>query len=162
MVFVVNKRIELMKRSESSRKLIVVDIENAVGSGVVTAKSCKMVMDRIARTHKPQDGDLIVLGVSHPRNFVAVKEWDMSARVVAKWGHDGADLALEGVLENENVENRFTDVVVVSGDGLFANQVRRLRSLGLGVTVDARITQLSRTLAFSCTSVKLAPVAVAA
>ena len=53
-------------------------------------------------------------------------------------GHDGADLALENVLSSENVEERFSEVVIVSGDGLFANQAARLRSLGVRVTVDAR------------------------
>ena len=157
-----NKRIELMKGGKSARKLFVVDIENAVGSGIVNEGSCRRAMGRIYQAHKPQDGDLTVIGVSHTENLFAVKSWNPSIRVVAKWGHDGADLALENVLEHEDVENRFDEVVIVSGDGLFAKQATRLRSIGVKVTVDARAAQLSRLLAFSCSAVSLAPNTIAA
>ncbi len=157
-----NKRIELRKHDKSTRKLFVVDIENAVGTGMVNEESCKRAMERIYRDHKPQDGDLTVVGVSHSMNYFAVKNWNKSIRVVAEWGHDGADLALENVLANERVEKRFGEVVIVSGDGLFANQAARLRALGVKVTVDARAIQLSRLLAFSCSNVKFAPSALAA
>ena len=156
-----NKRIELMKRDKASRKLFVVDIENAVGIGTVDEESCRKVRDRIEREYKPAGGDLTVIGVSHQNNVFPAHSWD-GARIVLKEGHDGADLALESVLSNENVEERFSEVVIVSGDGLFASQAARLRSLGVKVTVDARARQLSRFLAFSCSSVKLAPSALAA
>ena len=156
-----NKRIELMKRDKASRKLFVVDIENAVGIGTIDEESCRKVRDRIEREYKPAGGDLTVIGVSHQNNVFPAHSWD-GARIVLKEGHDGADLALESVLSNENVEERFSEVVIVSGDGLFASQAARLRSLGVKVTVDARARQLSRFLAFSCSSVKLAPSALAA
>lgn len=156
-----NKRIELMKRDKTNRKLFVVDIENAVGIGTINEESCRKVRDRIEREYKPAGGDLTVIGVSHQNNVFPARSWD-GARIVLKEGHDGADLALENVLSNENVEERFSEVVIVSGDGLFANQAARLRSLGVKVTVDARARQLSRFLAFSCSSVKLAPSALAA
>lgn len=157
-----NKRIELMRDGKSARKLFVVDIENAVGAGIIDKGSCRRAMERIYHAHKPKDGDLTIVGVSHTENFIAVKSWNASIRVVGQWGHNGADLALESVLENENVENRFGEIVIVSGDGLFAKQATRLRSIGVKVTVDARAAQLSRSLAFSCSAVRLAPSALAA
>ena len=156
-----NKRIELMKRGKAGRKLFVVDIENAVGIGAIDEESCQMVKSRIEREYKPAGGDLTVIGVSHKNNVFPARSWD-GARIVLQEGHDGADLALENVLSNENVEERFSEVVIVSGDGLFAGQAARLRSLGVKVTVDARARQLSRFLAFSCSSVRLAPSALAA
>lgn len=151
------KRIKLRRYNQSTRKIFVVDIENAVGAGVVCEKACRKVMERIYQDHKFQTGDLIVIGVSHSQNFFAVKTWNESVRVVAKWGHDGADLALEKVLEKENIEKRFSEVVIVSGDGLFAAQAAYLRAQGVKVTVDSRITQLSRFLALNCTAIRLAP-----
>ena len=156
-----NRRIELRRSDKSARKLFVVDIENAVGTGVIDEESCKSVKSRIERTYRPGDSDLTVVGVSHKNNLFPAHAWD-GARVVIREGHNGADLALEGVLINENVENRFGEVVIVSGDGLFSEQASRLRSLGVRVTVDARARQLARVLAFSCSSVRLAPSALAA
>ena len=134
---------------------------NAVGLGAVDELSCRRVKDRIEREYKPAGGDLTVIGVSHQNNVFPAHGWQ-GARIVLKEGHDGADLALEAVLSSENIEERFSEVVIVSGDGLFAKQAARLRSLGVKVTVDARARQLSRFLAFSCSSVRLAPSAIAA
>lgn len=156
-----NRRIELRRSDKSARKLFVVDIENAVGTGVIDEESCKGVKSRIERTYHPGGGDLTVVGVSHKNNLFPAHAWD-GARVVIREGHNGADLALEDVLINENVENRFGEVVIVSGDGLFSEQASRLRSMGVRVTVDARARQLARVLAFSCSSVRLAPSALAA
>lgn len=156
-----NKRIELRKSDKSARRLFVVDIENAVGAGAIDEGSCKNVMSRIERTYRPGTTDLTVIGVSHRNNLFPAHAWD-GARVVLREGHDGADLALESVLSSENVESRFSEVVIVSGDGLFSRQASRLRSLGVKVTVDARARQLASALAFSCSSVRLAPSALAA
>lgn len=156
-----NRRIEVRKSDRSSRRLFVVDIENAVGSGRIDEESCMLVRSRIERDYLPGRNDLTVIGVSHKNNLFPAGSWE-GARLVHKEGHDGADLALESVLSNENVEDRFGEVVIVSGDGLFASQSARLRSLGVRVTVDARARQLARVLAFSCTSVRLAPAELAA
>ena len=156
-----NRRIELMKHLENGRKLIVVDIENAVGRGMVDEGSCREVRDRIVREYRPGEGDLTVIGVSHQDNVFPARSWE-GARIVLKKGHDGADLALESVLSDENVERRFSEVVLVSGDGLFSEQAARLRSLGVRVTVDVQARRLSRILAFSCSAIRLAPSALAA
>ena len=156
-----NKRTELRKRDKAGRKLFVVDIENAVGAGAVDAQSCLQVRGRIEREYRPAGGDLTVIGVSHQGNVFPASSWD-GARIVLKEGRDGADLALEDVLSHENVEERFSEVVIVSGDGLFSGQAARLRSQGVKVTVDSRARQLSRLLALSCSAIKLAPSALAA
>lgn len=156
-----NKRTELRRRDKASRRLFVVDIENAVGAGAIDEESCQNVRGRIEKTYMPNLGDLIVIGVSHTNNVFPANSWS-GARIVLKKGHDGADLALENVLANENVEERFGGVIIVSGDGLFAKQAARLRSLGVEVTVDARPRQLAKVLAFSCSSVRLAPSMLAA
>ena len=156
-----NKRIELRKIDKATRKLFVVDIENAVGAGRIDEEACRRVKSRIERVYKPEDDDLTVIGVSHPNNVFPAASWE-GARVLKRDGHDGADLALEGVLSGEDVEGRFGEVVIVSGDGLFSEQAARLRSLGVKVTVDSRASGLSRRLAASCSAVRLAPAKLAA
>ena len=156
-----NKRTELRKKDRATRRLFVVDIENAVGSGRIDEESCVSVERRIESVYLPNPGDLTVIGVSHKNNLYPAHAWS-GARVVIKQGHDGADLALESVLAHENVEGRFGEVVIVSGDHLFATQAARLKSLGVKVTVDSRARQLARVLAFSCSYVRLAPSQLAA
>lgn len=58
-----NRRTELRKRDRAARRLFVVDIENAAGSGMIDEESCRMVRDRIEKTYKPDAGDLTVIGV---------------------------------------------------------------------------------------------------
>ena len=151
-----NKRIELRRSDRAARRLFIVDIENAVGAGKVDSGSCQLVRRRIEKTYKPGNGDLIVVGVSHSGNAFPASTWN-GARLVFKRGHDGADLALESVLANENGEERFGEVVIVSGDGAFASQAARLKALGVKVVVDSRPRPLARILAINCSSIRLAP-----
>ena len=139
-----------------SRRLFVVDIENAIGAGCIDEESCRAVRNRIQEVYKPKNCDLTIIGVSHPNNVLPAACWNRSVRVVATWGHNGADLALDRVLSKEGVEDRFDEVVIVSGDGMFAMQATRLRSLGVKVTVDSEARRLSKRLALSCSSVRLA------
>ena len=114
------------QRKESSqrksRRLIVVDIENAVGSGFLSEGLVLNEMKRFEEAYGVNDGDHVVLGVSHTANAFPAKAWSHS-RLVMKLGENGADLALKGVLANENVAARFSEVIVVSGDGIFADAV---------------------------------------
>lgn len=155
------RRAEPQWRDRMHRKLFVVDIENAVGVGVIDERSCQKVRNRVETVYQPESGDLVVIGVSHKNNLFPAHTWN-GARVVLREGHDGADLALERVLASENVEERFGEVVIISGDGLFAKQAARLRSLGMKVVVDDRARQLARVLAYSCSVVRLAPGTLAA
>ena len=59
------------------------------------------------------------------------------ARHLWRSGHDGADLALLDVLENERVDQRFGRVTLCSGDGIFAASAARLAGAGVNVTVVA-------------------------
>jgi hypothetical protein len=61
-------------------------------------------------------------------------------------GPDGADLALLDVIVGESVEERFSGVVIASGDGRFADEAARLGSLGIVVTVVSTRRSLSRRL----------------
>ena len=157
-----NRRTELRRSDRVSRKLFVVDIENAVGAGRVDEGSCRAVKGWIDKAYQPRRGDLTVIGVSHPNNVLPAACWGQGVRVVTTWGHNGADLALERVLSSERVEDRFDEVVIVSGDGMFMNQAARLRGHGVKVTVDSEARRLSRRLARNCSVVRLRQSALAA
>ena len=58
-----------------------------------------------------------------------------ACRLLFQNGQDGADKALLGVLRDENVTARFTEVVIGSGDHAFALTARYLRTHGVRITV---------------------------
>jgi hypothetical protein len=75
------------------------------------------------------------------------------ARHLWRSGPDGADLALLEVLENENVDQRFGQVTLCSGDGIFAETAVHLARAHVDVTVIARAGQLSRRLELAASQV---------
>lgn len=70
-------------------------------------------------------------------------------------GKNGADIALEDVLKKERVPERFSEVVIVSGDGLFAEEARSLRDSGVRVTVDSPCGRASRSLLLAASLIDL-------
>ena len=136
-----NRRIEL----NSLRKIFVVDIENAIGSGAITENDVLRVKDALEELYSICNQDLVVIGVSHSKNVFSAHTWT-SARIVLKRGHDGADLALKKVLRDESIANRFREVVIVSGDGIFSEEAGLLRDAGLRVTIHAEIRRVATRL----------------
>jgi len=61
-------------------------------------------------------------------------------------GPDGADLELLDVIDHENVAERFTHVVIGSGDGIFADAATSLAAASRWVTVVSRCESLSARL----------------
>ncbi|MBC8194343.1 MAG: hypothetical protein H8E69_01085 [Actinobacteria bacterium] len=105
-------------------------------------------------------GDLLFAACNHTpgirpsceqnRTFKLRKYWPRCSMRLAQ-GPDGADLELlafaETFLGNGNVASRFEDVVVASGDHIFAPAARRFREAGLTVhSVVSMEQNLSREL----------------
>lgn len=67
-------------------------------------------------------------------------------RMLWRSGKDGADLALLDILKNEDIANRFSEVVVGSGDGIFAEIVARLAANGVRGHVVSRREALAHRL----------------
>ncbi len=136
-----NKRIELNYR----RRIFVIDIENAIGCGVITEGAVFQAKASLEELYSICDKDLVVIGVSHSRNVFPAHAW-VSARITLKRGHDGADLALKKVLGDERIEDRFGEVVIVSGDGTFSEEAQHLKDAGLRVTIHAEIRRVATRL----------------
>lgn len=94
---------------------------------------------------------------SHPRLAYAARSGWPGARILVGHGPDGADLALLDALAMDDIAERFDEVVVGSGDGVFASTALQLRLLGLQVGVVARAESLSRRLAQAASYVRLLP-----
>ena len=85
-------------------------------------------------------------GRVRPRGPASRPAWSSARGPGCGGGPDGADLELLRVLREERVAQRFTHVVIGSGDGIFAGACRDLVAAGLHVTAMARPGSLSGAL----------------
>lgn len=91
------------------------------------------------------DHEQVVIGTSHVGVLATGLGWQ-GPRIVVRSGVDGADLALLDVLIEERIEERFDELVLASGDGIFADVVASLGAAGVNVTVVARSDRCSNRL----------------
>jgi hypothetical protein len=128
-----------------SRRIILVDIENIVGGGVAVPEHVYRAQSAIAAVVVPRDEDHVVVACGRFSVGIVGFEWQGPHRLVFRSGIDGADLELLDILEAERVGDRFTEVVIVSGDGIFADVVSHLGQRA-DVTVVSRAQACSRRL----------------
>ena len=138
-----------MKKSPQlrlGRMHLLLDTENLLGGTGADADAVQNVLVRVtALVRAPQDCHTTI-GASCTRTHFENRAAAPGARCVYCPGHDGADLALLAVTD-EGLEDRFEEIVIGSGDGIFAAAARRLRLRGAVVTVVSRRDSLSRELA---------------
>lgn len=134
-----------MFRNAKERRLVVVDVENIAGGAINDCGAVDWVKRVLMEAVDLTEGDHIVVGTSEYGLCTVGCRWP-NVRYVARSGKDGADLALLEVLD-ENVENRFNDVVVASGDHIFTAKVSALVEAGVRVTVVGRRGRTSYLLA---------------
>lgn len=135
----------LKQRAMTGRRLIVVDIENVVGGAVRDGGSARIARREIETAVGVRNTDQVVIGASHISALECGLAWP-TARLLMRSGPDGADLCLLEVLMSENIGDRFDEVVLVSGDGIFTGTVALLGASGVRVTVVSWSRALSREL----------------
>lgn len=142
------------KRSLRGRRLVVVDIENVVGGAVLTTEQAVGAHLAIEQVAGLNGSEQIVIGTSHVGVMSTGLGW-RGPRLVVRSGQDGADLALLDVLTEERIHERFDEVVLVSGDGIFAEAVSALAAAGVDVTVVAHPGRCSKRLSFAAARTSL-------
>lgn len=136
-----------------TRRLFLVDIENYCGKSVLANEDVRNAKLAIARDFGLNEADLVVVGTSHAHNcLISGTEW-RGSRQVLMHGRDGADFALIEASREYRIST-FAAVVLVSGDGVFAETVRKARAFGRPVVVAARKTSMSRKLAFAASAIR--------
>ena len=135
----------LKKRVLRGRCLVLVDIENVVGGAVMAVEEAASAHQSIDDAVPLSGREHIVIGTSHIGVLASWLGWS-GPRIVTRSGENGADLALLEVLTGERVEERFDEVVLVSGDGIFTEAVAELGAAGVAVTVVARRGRCSKRL----------------
>lgn len=149
------RRRTLKQRIGGNRRIVLVDIENIVGGSAAVHDHVVWAKKTVEAPISLRPGDLVVVGVG-PSGLVDVGTTWTGVRVVMGRGVDGADLALLDVLA-ENIADRFAEVVLVSGDGIFANEVATLAVQGVRTTVIAHADGLSRRLELAASAVAFLP-----
>lgn len=142
----------LKKRVLRGRRLVAVDIENVSGGALTRTEHAAAVRRCLESTVGCRDTDQTVIGTSHIGVMACGLGWKGS-RLVVRPGQDGADLALLDVLAGENIAARFDEVVIVSGDGIFAGNVALLGARGVDATVVSRREACSRRLRMAARTV---------
>jgi hypothetical protein len=131
-----------------TRTIHFVDIENIAQGPVLTKERVARAREVYFGSGLFHPGDLIFLACSKA-NAIAVKLGWPEGCLRAKSGRDGADFELLKAMQDERIPERFSKVVVASGDGIFAGSVERLRGHGVDVTVISPPQGLSTRLKFA-------------
>lgn len=150
-----------MKRKRpAKKKLVLVDAENCCGTSILTAEEVAKVKEALLTDRVFDEGDLVIIGTSHPSNMFAAKAGWSDSRCVMKHGRNGGDIAIIEAAKSHlgNIES-FSEVVFLSGDGIFTNLARDIAHKGIRVTVASRIDSLNGSLAkqASCLSLLSCP-----
>lgn len=137
----------LKKRVLRGRRLVVVDIENMVGGAVMAAEDAAQARRCLQEAVGLREDEQVIIATSHISFMAAALGWQGAHRnLPPRSGKDGADLALLDVLTGERVEERFDEVVLASGDGIFTDVVAALGAAGVKVTVVAHRDGCSKRL----------------
>jgi hypothetical protein len=139
MIYLVNKITYLQRR------LHLVDVENLIGYARPTLTDATKCRDHYKKCARVRPSDFVVVACNHGAALEIGFGW-RGSRLLLRSGEHGAELALLDVIAREGIHERFSEVVVGSGDGQFADTVAWLGSRGVEVTVVSNRHSLSRRL----------------
>lgn len=139
---IANVEARTVAAANRGRRIFFLDIENYAGRAVLGPDDVAAVRESVERQFAPGERDLVVVGTSHDRNFLtAALAWE-GPRHILRRGRDGADLALLEAIGEYRLDT-FGEVLLMSGDGIFADAAAGLVERGLDVTVVSRPGSLS-------------------
>jgi len=144
-------------KTPKTRRLFVIDLENAACSSRPNFAMADYFATKIVSILKIEVSDLVVVagacGNALMVNHVASR---LHGQARYRNGKDGADIALLQHLEqtvaqtSKSTETSISEVIIVSGDHIFEKAVKDLRQKGIFTTVVAYRKTLSRALANVC------------
>lgn len=140
---------------DSERTLHLIDVENLLCTPNPAPGDVRALESEYRRLADVGEDDHVVVACSHHCARRVWFEWDPSARRLVRSGHNGADSALLDLLAAEHPEERYTRIVIGSGDGAFAEVAATLTDAGVDVEVVAPPTGISGRLRASGAHVRL-------
>ena len=146
-----------MSHYPTHRAQHLIDIENLVGGPFPAPVDALEMVQHYLTVAGWQPGDLTVLAVNKWLYRRIVFDLPSHIRALPVIGKDGADLALLGWTNPDDVAHRFGRLVVGSGDGLFTDLVAGAAALGVDTCVVTGFGGLSRRLAAAATETLTLP-----
>ena len=142
----------------NTRELHILDIENGVGHGEVTQADAASLRSDYRAVVRPQADAQFVAATSSSTGMVeAALGWGAGPRWMHEDGPDGADQCLLDELRHPKTAQRFTHIVLLSGDHIFTDVVGELVRQGVHVTVVSRPSSLNYGLRQSASNVIYLP-----
>ena len=142
-----------MMNYTSTRRLVAFDLENAAHTGLVCVDWAVDAAYLLSTTLGLKEYDLVFVAGGKQNLWPVTRVAEiMHGQARIRAGADGADLALVDALEQmpvgaiESERTPITEVVIISGDGIFTEVAREYVTRGLDVVVVSRTGQLHRDL----------------
>lgn len=117
-----------------ARRYFIVDIKNLLGGACyVTNEGVRFAEGVLRRELGMRPDDQALIGVTAVQAVFPVHRVFPGKAQRIQCGSDGAELAILGALDPAHVASRFDEVVIVSGDGMFAGSAAQLAFYGTRV-----------------------------
>lgn len=126
-----------------SRTMHLIDIENLCMAANPTFEQVAEVRRSYMELVKPGEHDQFLVTVSSRHNLVPAAFGWYGAGLKCREGHDGADILLAEVILEGQLENRFDQVIIASGDGGLAPFVQKLTTVLKDVIVVSQPTAIA-------------------
>ena len=130
------------------RTLHLLDIENLAGGGRLRPDEAARAVGRFQEAIRVGPCDPLIVACG-PTSVLAAGSAVRHSRLLIGRGVDGADLRLLEVLATDPIVERVDEIVLGSGDGIFAPIVADLEAAGCPVTIASHRDRLSRRLALA-------------
>ena len=107
------------RRDYPPRGMHLIDVENLAGTATPDPAQACHLQARYLPLVGVGTGDHVVIASSHLA-LTKTGCWWPGARYLVRSGPDGADLALLDLAGHEGIAERFSQITIASGDGIFA------------------------------------------
>lgn len=128
--------------NSSHHRVVLADVENLLGTANPSVQEVVEIRQDVLDLLGNIDDTHFEIACSH-HAAAAVRFGFPEGRHQWRSGENGADLALIDVLIHENIIGRFDEVVIASGDGIFAAWAAALAGAGIRCTVISRRDSVS-------------------
>lgn len=119
------------------RTIHLIDIENFVDKNNFTTKNIDIILDDYKKVVNFKKNDLVIIACDRGRakHVMFTKH---NIRLIQGEGKSGADIALSKIVLEENLEKKFDNCFIASGDGHFLRTIFFLKDNGVHVTLVSR------------------------
>lgn len=142
------------KRALRGRRLVVAEIESIAEGAVRTVSLALWAKRQVAEAIALKEGEQVIVGATHRSALAARMVWPQSRIVTGPRAEDVRNEILQ-VLQEERISERFDELVLASGNGVYAEAVSSLGASGVEVTAVAWPENLSKRLRMAAAHVVL-------